>query len=131
MCVCRSFSCENASIQAKKCYSGHGRKNFQMIEIYNESLAKYADGDRHIFTELTVDNEDNVVVKQIALHMTKAFKDLNLEEGDVIQFEGIVKKNTRDEYTVERPTRAEKISSADNSDSKIHVMGNDWDWFEK
>ncbi|NMB31898.1 MAG: hypothetical protein GX990_04500 [Lactobacillus sp.] len=116
-----------------------------MIDIYNESLAKYADGDRHIFTakflrpddrkgiftELTVDNEDNVVVKQIALHMTKAFKDLNLEEDDVIQFEGIVKKNTRDEYTVERPTRAEKISSADNSDSKVHVMGNDWDWFEK
>ena len=111
-----------------------------MIDIYNESLAKYADGDRHIFTakflrpddrkgifaELTVDNEDNVVVKQIALH-----KELDLEEGDVIQFEGIVQKNSRDEYTVERPTRTEKISSANNGDSKVHIMGNDWDWFEK
>ena len=116
-----------------------------MIDVYNESLAKYADGDRHIFTakflrpddrkgifaELTVDNEDNVVVKQIALHMTKAFKELDLEVGDVIQFEGIVQKNSRDEYTVERPTRTEKISSANNGDSKVHIMGNDWDWFEK
>ena len=70
-----------------------------MIDIYNEKLAKYADGERRIFTatflrpddrkgifqNLTVNNEDNVVVKQIALRMNKAFKELDLEKGDVVQ----------------------------------------------
>lgn len=117
-----------------------------MIDIYNEKLAKYADGKRRIFTatflrpddrkgifqNLTVNNEDNVVVKQIVLRMSKAFKELNLEKGDVIQFEAIVKQNSRGEYTVERPTGVEKISSAeDEEDSGVHTVGDDWDWFEK
>ena len=82
-----------------------------MIDIYNEKLAKYADGERRIFTatflrpddrkgifqNLTVNNEDNVVVKQIVLRMNKAFKELNLEKGDVVQFEAIVKQNSRGE----------------------------------
>lgn len=117
-----------------------------MIDIYNEKLAKYADGERRIFTatflrpddrkgifqNLTVNNEDNVVVKQIVLRMTKAFKELNLEKGDVVQFEAIVKQNSRGEYTVERPTGMERISSGqDEEDSGVHVVGDDWDWFEK
>lgn len=116
-----------------------------MIDIYNEKLAKYADGERRIFTatflrpddrkgifqNLTVNNEDNVVVKQIALRMNKAFKELNLEKGDVVQFEAIVKQNSRGEYTVERPTGVEKISSGeDEEDSGVHTVGDDWDWFE-
>lgn len=117
-----------------------------MIDIYNEKLAKFADGERRIFTatflrpddrqgifkDLTVDNVDNEVVKQIALRMTKAFKELNLQKGDVIQFEAIVKKNKRGEYTVERPTHAEKISSAETEeDTGVHTVGDDWNWFEK
>lgn len=117
-----------------------------MIDIYNEELAKYADGKQRIFTatflrpderkgvfqNLTVDNEDNVVVKQIALRMSKGFKELNLEKGDVVQFEAIVKQNKQGEYTVERPTGVEKISSAeDEENSGVHNVENDWDWFEK
>lgn len=117
-----------------------------MIDIYNEKLAKYADGERCIFTatflrpddrkgifqNLTVNNEDNVVVKQIVLRMNKAFKELNLEKGDVVQFEAVVKQNSRGEYTVERPTGVERISSGqDEEDSGVHVVGDDWDWFEK
>lgn len=117
-----------------------------MIDIYNQKLEQYADGERRIFTatflrpddrqgifkNLTVNNEENIVVKQIALRMTKAFKELNLEKGDIIQFEAIVKKNKRGEFTVERPTHAEKISSAETEeDSGVHTVGDDWDWFEK
>lgn len=118
-----------------------------MIDIYNSKLEKYADSDRHIFTatfvrpddrqgifkDLTVDNEDNKVVDQIALRMTKAFKELDLKKGDVVQFEAIVKKNKRGEFTVERPTRAEKIdtSGEESDNSGVHTVGDDWDWFEK
>ena len=121
---------------------------FKVEEWFNkyEKLAKYADGERRIFTatflrpddrkgifqNLTVNNEDNVVVKQIVLRMNKAFKELNLEKGDVVQFEAIVKQNSRGEYTVERPTGMERISSGqDEEDSGVHVVGDDWDWFEK
>lgn len=123
-----------------------GKRNLQLIDIYNKELAKYADGKQHIFTatflrpddrkgifkNLTVDNEDNIVVKQIVLRMTKGFKELNLEKGDVVQFEAIVKQNKNNEYTVERPTGVEKISSSeDGKDSGVHVVSDDWNWFEK
>ena len=66
------------------------------------------------------------------IDMNKAFKELNLEKGDVVQFEAIVKQNSRGEYTVERPTGVEKISSGeDEEDSGVHTVGDDWDWFEK
>lgn len=118
-----------------------------MIDIYNRSLAKYADNKRHIFTatflrsseheaifkDLTVDELNNVVVKQIALRYTKAFKELNLAKGDVIQFEALVKENKDDEFKVERPTKAEKIKDAseDESQDGVHVVSDDWNWFEE
>ncbi|RVU70745.1 MULTISPECIES: hypothetical protein [Lactobacillus] len=115
-----------------------------MIDIYNEKLEKYDDGTRHvftatflqpndrqaIFTDLKVDSMDEVVVNKIAMHYTKAFKDLDLNPGDVIQFEGLVKKDNQGGFSVERPTQAEKIQAAPAPDSNVHVMGNDWNWFE-
>lgn len=115
-----------------------------MADINNQKLAKYADKERHIFTgkflrtekrdgifqQLTVNNEDNVVVDQIALHMTKSFKELNLQKGDVVQFNGVVNQNKRGEYVVQRPTDVEKIASAPvENKSKVNVVGDDWDWF--
>ncbi|MCH3904274.1 MAG: hypothetical protein LKF01_07195 [Lactobacillus sp.] len=114
------------------------------MDIYNQKLAKYDDGKRHIFTakfvradkhngvfqELTVNNEDNLVVQQIALKMSKSFKDLQLQKGDTVQFEGVVKQNKRGEYLVQRPINVDKIASApDQNNSKVHVVGDDWDWF--
>ncbi|WP_248616415.1 hypothetical protein [Lactobacillus amylovorus] len=77
-----------------------------MIDIYNEKLAKYADGERRIFTatflrpddrkgifqNLTVNNEDNVVVKQIVLRMNKAFKELNLEKATLFNLKQSLSK---------------------------------------
>ncbi len=118
-----------------------------MSDIYNQKLEKYADGNRHIFTatfikkddkqgifkNLTADNEENVVVEQIALRMTKAFRELDLKQGDVIQFEAIVKKNKRGEFTVERPTRAETIDTSKEvkEDEGVHVVSDNWNWFEE
>lgn len=117
-----------------------------MIDIYNQKLEKYDDGERHIFvatfdrpsdrraifTDLKVDDMKSVVVERIALNMTKTFRELDLQKGDVIQFEAIVKKNNKNEYTVERPTKAEKIdAAADHEQSNVHVVSDDWNWFEK
>lgn len=116
-----------------------------MVDIYNEKLEKYADHHRHIFTakyshankhegifqDLTVNNEDNVVVQQIALRLSKSFQNLQLQKGDVVQFEALVKKNNRNEFMVERPTRVEKIASAAPQDKGgVHVVGDNWDWFK-
>jgi ABC-type amino acid transport substrate-binding protein len=116
-----------------------------MTDIHNQKLAKYDDNKRHIFTakfvrtdkhagifqQLTVNNEDNVVVDQIALRMSKTFQNLKLVKGDVVQFEGVVKHTNLDDYTVQRPTDVEKIASAPaQTDSKINVIGDDWDWFK-
>lgn len=119
-----------------------------MIDIYNKKLEKFADGERHIFTatfvrpsarlaifqDLKVDNQESKpVVDRIAIHYTKTFKDLNLHKGDVVQFEGIVKKDKKNEFMVERPTKAETISSVASEDEKngVHVVSDDWNWFEK
>lgn len=118
-----------------------------MIDVYNEKMAKFADEERHIFTATFIkpydrlaifkdlridDQESDPVINKIALHYTKTFKDLDLIAGDVVQFQGIVKKNNKDEYTIERPNKAEKIASAPREEDQngFHVVSDDWDWFE-
>ena len=55
-----------------------------------------------------------------------------MKKATLFNFEAIVKQNSRGEYTVERPTGMERISSGqDEEDSGVHVVGDDWDWFEK
>ena len=65
-----------------------------------------------------------------ALHYLKTFKDLDLKRGDVVEFEGMVEKDSNNGFTIERPTQAEKIRSAAADDAKVDVVGDDWNWFE-
>lgn len=77
------------------------------VDIYNEKLEPYDDGKRHkfsgtfdrlndrlaIFKDLRIAGAGgNPIVKQLALHYLKTFKDLDLKRGDVVEFEGMVEK---------------------------------------
>jgi hypothetical protein len=107
------------------------------VDIYNEKLEPYDDGKRHkfsgtfdrlndrlaIFKDLRIAGAGgNPIVKQLALHYLKTFKDL--------EFEGMVEKDSNNGFTIERPTQAEKIRSAAADDAKVDVVGDDWNWFE-
>ena len=115
------------------------------VDIYNEKLEPYDDGKRHkfsgtfdrlndrlaIFKDLRIAGAGgNPIVKQLALHYLKTFKDLDLKRGDVVEFEGMVEKDSNNGFTIERPTQAEKIRSAAADDAKVDVVGDDWNWFE-
>lgn len=116
-----------------------------MIDIYNQSLEKFDDGKRHmftatfdrlndrlaIFTALRVGGPNNPVqVKRIALHYVKTFKVLHLIKGDVVTFEGSVNKDSNNEFMVQRPSKAKKVKAADPSKNKVHEVGDNWNWFE-
>lgn len=115
------------------------------VDIYNEKLEPYDDGKRHkfsgtfdrlndrlaIFKDLRIAGAGgNPIVKQLALHYLKTFKDLDLKRGDVVEFEGMVEKDSNNGFTIERPTQVEKIRSAAADDAKVDVVGDDWNWFE-
>lgn len=53
-----------------------------------------------------------------------------MKRGDVVEFEGMVEKDSNNGFTIERPTQAEKIRSAAADDAKVDVVGDDWNWFE-
>ncbi|WP_270770499.1 hypothetical protein [Lactobacillus crispatus] len=101
------------------------------VDIYNEKLEPYDDGKRHkfsgtfdrlndrlaIFKDLRIAGAGgNPIVKQLALHYLKTFKDLDLKRGDVVEFEGMVEKDSNNGFTIERPTQAKK------SDQQLPMM---------
>ncbi len=129
-----------------QCYIREVERRVHMsVDIYNEKLEPYDDGKRHkfsgtfdrlndrlaIFKDLRIAGAGgNPIVKQLALHYLKTFKDLDLKRGDVVEFEGMVEKDSNNGFTIERPTQAEKIRSAAADDAKVDVVGDDWNWFE-